>query len=44
MELAPLQDAVGSEFTAAKLVYKLIGYYGRYPQPEGQLFTIGTEF
>ena len=27
MELAPLNDAVVSEFTAAKLVYKLIGYY-----------------
>ena len=27
MELAPLQDSVVSQFTAAKLVYKLIGYY-----------------
>lgn len=27
MELAPLADSVVSEFTAAKLVYKLIGYY-----------------
>ncbi|MGB0562350.1 MAG: agmatinase [Spirulinaceae cyanobacterium] len=27
MELAPLPDSVVSEFTAAKLVYKLIGYY-----------------
>ncbi len=26
MELAPLQDSVVSQFTAAKLVYKLIGY------------------
>ncbi len=26
MELAPLEDSVVSEFTAAKLVYKLIGY------------------
>ncbi|MGL5083500.1 MAG: agmatinase [Microcoleaceae cyanobacterium] len=26
MELAPVQDSVVSEFTAAKLVYKLIGY------------------
>lgn len=26
MELAPIQDSVVSEFTAAKLVYKLIGY------------------
>jgi agmatinase len=29
MELAPLKDSVVSEFTAAKLVYKLIGYYHR---------------
>ena len=29
MELAPLVDSVVSEFTAAKLVYKLIGYQGR---------------
>lgn len=28
MELAPQQDSVVSEFTAAKLVYKLIGYQG----------------
>ncbi len=28
MELAPLGDCVVSEFTAAKLVYKLVGYYG----------------
>ena len=28
MELAPTFDSVVSEFTAAKLVYKLIGYYG----------------
>jgi agmatinase len=28
MELAPLEESVVSEFTAAKLVYKLIGYYG----------------
>lgn len=28
MELAPLVDSVVSEFTAAKLVYKLIGYQG----------------
>ena len=28
MELAPTSDSVVSEFTAAKLVYKLIGYYG----------------
>ena len=28
MELAPLTDSVVSEFTAAKLVYKLVGYYG----------------
>ncbi len=28
MELAPLSDSVVSEFTAAKLVYKLVGYYG----------------
>jgi agmatinase len=27
MELAPVSDAVVSEFTTAKLVYKLIGYY-----------------
>lgn len=27
MELAPTQDSVVSEFTAAKLVYKLIGYH-----------------
>ena len=27
MELAPLQDSVVSQFTAAKLVYKLIGYH-----------------
>ena len=27
MELAPCSDSVVSEFTAAKLVYKLIGYY-----------------
>jgi agmatinase len=27
MELAPLNDSVVSEFTAAKLVYKLIGYH-----------------
>lgn len=27
MELAPLSDSVVSEFTAAKLVYKLIGYH-----------------
>ncbi|MGF1514566.1 MAG: agmatinase [Elainellaceae cyanobacterium] len=26
MELAPLQDSVVSQFTAAKLVYKLVGY------------------
>jgi agmatinase len=26
MELAPLVDSVVSQFTAAKLVYKLIGY------------------
>jgi agmatinase len=26
MELAPLGDSVVSQFTAAKLVYKLIGY------------------
>ena len=26
MELAPLVDSVVSEFTAAKLVYKIIGY------------------
>jgi agmatinase len=26
MELAPLVDSVVSEFTAAKLTYKLIGY------------------
>ncbi|MEO1693374.1 MAG: arginase family protein, partial [Cyanobacteria bacterium J06631_6] len=26
MELAPTSDSVVSEFTAAKLVYKLIGY------------------
>jgi agmatinase len=26
MELAPIADSVVSEFTAAKLVYKLIGY------------------
>jgi agmatinase len=26
MELAPLGDSVVSEFTAAKLIYKLIGY------------------
>ena len=26
MELAPVQDSVVSEFTAAKLIYKLIGY------------------
>ena len=29
MELAPIQDSVVSEFTAAKLVYKLIGYYNQ---------------
>ena len=28
MELAPTIDSVVSEFTAAKLVYKLIGYFG----------------
>jgi agmatinase len=28
MELAPLEESVVSEFTSAKLVYKLIGYYG----------------
>jgi len=28
MELAPLADSVVSQFTAAKLVYKLIGYQG----------------
>ncbi len=28
MELAPIPDSVVSEFTAAKLVYKLIGYQG----------------
>lgn len=27
MELAPSSDSVLSEFTAAKLIYKLIGYY-----------------
>jgi agmatinase len=27
MELAPVVDSVVSEFTAAKLVYKLVGYY-----------------
>lgn len=27
MELAPTSDSVVSEFTAAKLVYKLVGYY-----------------
>ncbi len=27
MELAPISDSVVSEFTSAKLVYKLIGYY-----------------
>lgn len=27
MELAPIVDSVVSEFTAAKLIYKLIGYY-----------------
>lgn len=27
MELAPLKDSVVSEFTAAKLVYRLIGYF-----------------
>jgi agmatinase len=26
MELAPVNDSVVSEFTAAKLVYKLVGY------------------
>jgi agmatinase len=26
MELAPVDDSVVSQFTAAKLVYKLIGY------------------
>ncbi|NEP40078.1 MAG: agmatinase, partial [Okeania sp. SIO2H7] len=26
MELAPIADSVVSEFTAAKLAYKLIGY------------------
>jgi agmatinase len=26
MELAPVVDSVVSQFTAAKLVYKLIGY------------------
>ena len=26
MELAPIVDSVVSQFTAAKLVYKLIGY------------------
>lgn len=30
MELAPTQDSVVSEFTAAKLIYKLIGYNHRY--------------
>ena len=37
MELAPVNDSVVSEFTAAKLVYKLIGYYGmsRGWQPDG---------
>lgn len=28
MELAPTQDSVGSEFIAAKLIYKLLGYKG----------------
>lgn len=32
MELAPLQDSVVSEFTVAKLVYKLIGYKAFYSQ------------
>jgi agmatinase len=27
MELAPTQDSVVSEFTTAKLIYKLIGYW-----------------
>jgi len=27
MELAPTKDSVVSEFTAAKLIYKLIGYW-----------------
>lgn len=27
MELSPISDSVVSEFTAAKLIYKLIGYY-----------------
>ncbi|MDJ0560800.1 MAG: agmatinase, partial [Microcystis sp. M53599_WE4] len=26
MELAPISDSVVSEFTTAKLIYKLIGY------------------
>ncbi|BAZ44049.1 arginase [Chondrocystis sp. NIES-4102] len=30
MELAPTKDSVVSEFTAAKLIYKLIGYNHRY--------------
>ncbi len=30
MELAPITDSVVSEFTAAKLVYKLIGYHSIY--------------
>jgi agmatinase len=30
MELSPLTDSVVSEFTAAKLLYKLIGYYSKF--------------
>jgi len=32
MELAPTKDSVVSEFTAAKLIYKLIGYWHQFSQ------------
>ncbi|MEY2977214.1 MAG: agmatinase [Prochlorotrichaceae cyanobacterium] len=35
MELAPLVDSVVSQFTAAKLTYKLIGYYANGQQDRG---------
>ena len=33
MELAPTSDSVVSEFTAAKLVYKLVGYFSEGQRP-----------
>jgi agmatinase len=44
MELAPLKDSVVSEFTAAKLVYKLIGYYHQQNRSSKYLGKINCAF